>query len=234
MLELTAATRPVLHHRRRLASPRPLQRWGPSRRPRVLVAHGVFLNGNRLPGNFPAPLLTQPGLLHLSFGGNGLSGAIPPALANLTRLRTLLLEENRFAGEIPDLPPVLLEFNVSFNRLTDPSRLAPLQATGVPRMSALPGEAPPSPAPTGRRLVDNTGDLTSPMAETTNKPTRREQAPATPLPDRHSLRQARASPVPHPPLPVGRTKTRALEMPTPSPSPAVIPGGRKPPELPSV
>ncbi|VAI01645.1 unnamed protein product [Triticum turgidum subsp. durum] len=31
----------------------------------------------------------------------------------------------------------------------------------------------------------------------------------------------------------GRTKTRALEMPPPSPSPAVIPGGRKPPELPS-
>ncbi|KAI4978332.1 hypothetical protein ZWY2020_014886 [Hordeum vulgare] len=32
----------------------------------------------------------------------------------------------------------------------------------------------------------------------------------------------------------GHTKTRALEMPTLSPSPVVIPGGRKPPELPGV
>ncbi|KAI4991907.1 hypothetical protein ZWY2020_040293 [Hordeum vulgare] len=103
--ELTAATRPVLHHRRRLRLRyNTLSGALPSDLASLATLRSVFLNGNRLSANFSAPLLAQPGLLHLSLGGNGLSGAIPPALANLTRLKTLLLEENRFAGEIPDLP----------------------------------------------------------------------------------------------------------------------------------
>ncbi|KAI5000948.1 hypothetical protein ZWY2020_010907 [Hordeum vulgare] len=89
-------TRLVLHHRRRLRLRyNALSGALPSDLVSLAALRSVFLNGNRLSGNFPAPLLAQPGLLHLSLGGNGHSCAIPPALANLTRLRTLLLEENR-------------------------------------------------------------------------------------------------------------------------------------------
>ncbi|XP_044373380.1 probable inactive receptor kinase At1g48480 [Triticum aestivum] len=216
----------------------------------MAALRSVFLNGNRLSGDFPAPFLALPALVHLSLGGNGLSGAIPPALANLTRLKTLLLEENRFVGQIPDLPlPQLREFNVSFNRLNGsiPASLRSKPRAAFLGMSSLcggplgpcPGEAPPpSPAPAGRTPSPTTPSANIPNSgndkQTDKKGNRLSGGAIAGIAIASVVGAAlllflliclcRRS---------GRTKTRALEMPPPSPSPAVIPGGRKPPELPS-
>ncbi|KAE9615072.1 putative protein kinase RLK-Pelle-LRR-III family [Lupinus albus] len=97
---------------------------------------GVFCNENRvtkmrfpgmgLSGNLPLGLgnLTQlqtlslRNLMRLSLGDNNFSGEISPKFNNLTRLGSLLLENNHFTGSIPDLNvPLLREFNVSNNHL---------------------------------------------------------------------------------------------------------------------
>ncbi|XP_044364940.1 probable inactive receptor kinase At1g48480 [Triticum aestivum] len=215
----------------------------------MAALRSVFLNGNRLSGDFPPAFLALPALVHLSLGGNGLSGAIPPALANLTRLKTLLLEENRFVGQIPDLPlPQLRDFNVSFNRLNGsiPASLRSRPRAAFLGMSSLcggplgpcPGEAPPPPAPAGKTPSPTTPGTNIPNSgndERNDKKGNRLSGGAIAGIAIASVVGAafllflliclcRRS---------GRTKTRALEMPPPSPSPAVIPGGRKPPELPT-
>ncbi|VAI01647.1 unnamed protein product [Triticum turgidum subsp. durum] len=206
----------------------------------MAALRSVFLNGNRLSGDFPAPFLALPALVHLSLGGNRLEGAIPPALANLTRLKTLLLEENRFVGQIPDLPlPQLREFNVSFNRLNGsiPASLRSKPRAAFLGMSSLcggplgpcPGEAPPpSPAPAGR-----TPSPTTPAANNPNSGNdERNDKKGNKLSGGAIAGIAIASVVGAALLLFlliclcrrsGRTKTRALEMPPPSPSAAVQP-----------
>lgn len=57
-------------------------------------------------------------LVRLNLASNNFSGEIPSEFNNLTRLRTLFLENNQFSGSLPDIElPNLDQFNVSFNNL---------------------------------------------------------------------------------------------------------------------
>lgn len=56
--------------------------------------------------------------MRLNLASNNFSGEIPSGFNNLTRLRTLFLENNQFSGSLPDIElPNLAQFNVSFNNL---------------------------------------------------------------------------------------------------------------------
>ncbi|GER25358.1 leucine-rich repeat receptor-like kinase [Striga asiatica] len=59
--------------------------------------------------------------LHLDLSTNNLRDPIPPQLANLTRLITLHLQNNKISGPIPNFlsspPPNLIDLNLSNNEL---------------------------------------------------------------------------------------------------------------------
>ena len=67
------------------------------------------------------------GLVRLNLASNNFSGPIPARFGNLTRLRTLFLENNRFNGSLPSFEELneLAQFNVSYNMLngTVPKKL---------------------------------------------------------------------------------------------------------------
>ncbi|CAM0875177.1 unnamed protein product [Alopecurus aequalis] len=203
----------------------------------------VFLNDNRLSGDFPQAFLALPGLVHLALARNDLSGSIPSGLANLTRLRVLLLESNRFVGQIPDLPqPSLQDFNVSFNQLNGsiPASLRSRPSSAFLGMASLcgaplapcPGEPTPSPAPAAQPSSPTPGTDGGNTQTGGNKSNKLSGGAIAGIAIGSVLVAAlllllliclcRKS---------GRTKTRALEMPPTSPSPNAVPGSRKPPEM---
>nr|KYP61455.1 putative inactive receptor kinase At1g48480 family [Cajanus cajan] len=58
-------------------------------------------------------------LVRLNLASNSFSGSVPARFGNLTQLRTLFLENNRFTGSLPGLEELneLAQFNVSYNML---------------------------------------------------------------------------------------------------------------------
>ncbi|KAK4767444.1 hypothetical protein SAY86_015194 [Trapa natans] len=79
----------------------------------------VYLQGNRFSDEIPESLFTIHSLVRLSLASNNLTGAISKGFNNLTRLKTLFLENNHLSGQIPaDLKPLKLELlNISNNEL---------------------------------------------------------------------------------------------------------------------
>ncbi|CAL5048247.1 unnamed protein product [Urochloa decumbens] len=61
------------------------------------------LSNNQLSGPLPRDIDAglSPALEHLNLSTNGFSGEVPPAVARLTKLRSLLLDTNRFTGAYP-------------------------------------------------------------------------------------------------------------------------------------
>ncbi|CAL5042347.1 unnamed protein product [Urochloa decumbens] len=61
------------------------------------------LSNNQLSGPLPRDmnLNLSPAMEHLNLSTNGFSGEVPPAVARLTRLKSLLLDTNRFTGAYP-------------------------------------------------------------------------------------------------------------------------------------
>lgn len=79
----------------------------------------LYLNDNRLSGEFPASITTLHRLKTVVFSGNNISGEIPASLTRLARLYSLLLQDNLLTGEVPPLNQSSLTFlNVSNNRLS--------------------------------------------------------------------------------------------------------------------
>ncbi|OAE26289.1 hypothetical protein AXG93_3040s1060 [Marchantia polymorpha subsp. ruderalis] len=78
--------------------------------------------GNRLSGPMPPDLFAAwPRLVHLNLADNRFSGSIPPSLANLTLLKTVLLQNNQLSGQLPPLNgTALTAFDVSNNDLSGP------------------------------------------------------------------------------------------------------------------
>uniref|UniRef100_A0A0D9VY50 Protein kinase domain-containing protein n=1 Tax=Leersia perrieri TaxID=77586 RepID=A0A0D9VY50_9ORYZ len=206
----------------------------------------VFLNGNRLSGEFPRAFLALPGLIRLALGGNDLTGAIPKEVGGLARLKVLLLENNRFSGEIPDLKQPLQQFNVSFNQLNGS---IPATLRSMPRSAFLgtglcggplgpcPGEPSPSPSPAGGQPASprpaNDGGKGTNEGGSGKKSKKLSGGAIAGIAIGSAIGAAlllfllvclccRS----------GRTKTRSMEMPPPSSAPPVVTGGgRKPPEM---
>lgn len=66
----------------------------------------------------PEFIFSVHGVVRLNLAQNNFSGEIPSGFNNLTRLKTLYLENNGFTGVLPELElPNLEQFNVSFNSL---------------------------------------------------------------------------------------------------------------------
>ena len=61
----------------------------------------LHIDGNQLSGEIPPALGNLTGLKSLALQRNQLSGEIPPALGNLTNLERLSLQGNQLSGEIP-------------------------------------------------------------------------------------------------------------------------------------
>ena len=82
---------------------------------------GLYLRGLGLTGEIPPELADLPHLEYLYLGRNQLSGEIPPELDALTNLQWLDLSNNRLSGEIPPelgRLPNLFSLNLRNNHLT--------------------------------------------------------------------------------------------------------------------
>ncbi|KAK9106555.1 hypothetical protein Syun_022566 [Stephania yunnanensis] len=85
---------------------------------RCAELRNLYLQGNKFSGEIPATLFGLRNLIRLNLARNSFSGAIPSGFNNLSRLGTLLLDNNQLSGSIPAIDlPLLVQFNVSFNRL---------------------------------------------------------------------------------------------------------------------
>ncbi len=85
--------------------------------------HRVDLSHNRMSGELDAKTFfanSQRHLELLNLGFNQFSGAIPPTLANLEMLNSVLLNDNKFSGPIPDLSHLqrLRHLNLANNLLS--------------------------------------------------------------------------------------------------------------------
>lgn len=112
----------------------------------------LYLSQNDLSGEIPPAVGLLTRLLRLDLSSNDLGGPIPgDALANLTRLLTLRLQNNLLCGRLPDLSaalPRLAEFNASNNQLSGrvPDRMRALFGTASFAGNAgLCGSTPPLP-----------------------------------------------------------------------------------------
>ncbi|KAG2667693.1 hypothetical protein I3760_15G127900 [Carya illinoinensis] len=79
----------------------------------------LYLQGNLLSGEIPDFVFSLHDLVRLNLASNNFSGGISLGFNNLTRLKTLFLENNQLTGLIPpelDIPK-LEQFNVSNNML---------------------------------------------------------------------------------------------------------------------
>jgi hypothetical protein len=90
--------------------------------PDVKVLSGlraVFLSGNKFSGEIPADAFSGMGSLKkVVLAKNNFSGPIPASLADVPRLLELLLNDNKFQGQIPDLRQKELQVvNVANNEL---------------------------------------------------------------------------------------------------------------------
>lgn len=79
----------------------------------------LYLQKNLFSGEIPGFMYDMQSLVRLILANNNFSGEISPRINNLTRLGILFLESNNLTGSIPDVDiRTLVQFNVSFNRLT--------------------------------------------------------------------------------------------------------------------
>ncbi|KAK9118073.1 hypothetical protein Scep_016166 [Stephania cephalantha] len=102
---------------------------------RCAELRNLYLQGNKFSGEIPATLFGLRNLIRLNLARNSFSGEIPSGFNNLSRLATLLLDNNRLSGSIPAIDlPLLVQFNVSFNRLNGS---IPLKLRSMPVESFL-------------------------------------------------------------------------------------------------
>ena len=92
--------------------------------------------GNNLFGTIPWELVLLTNLKTLQLADNILAGTIPSRIAELTELEVFWAWRNRLTGTLPPLlPPSMLEFDVSENRLN--GTLPESWMTGIPALQML-------------------------------------------------------------------------------------------------
>ncbi|KAH7683466.1 Non-specific serine/threonine protein kinase protein [Dioscorea alata] len=70
------------------------------------------------PASSPTPSFSLSGLVRLDLSENNFSGRISPGFNNFTVIRTLLLQNNSFSGEMPEMSfSRLKSFDISYNNL---------------------------------------------------------------------------------------------------------------------
>lgn len=111
-------------------SDQPLYLWQGVRTDSKGRVRGLSLGNNGLTGAIPAELGQLTELEWLSLGGNNLTGAIPAELGQLAELRALWLESNNLTGPIPQTVQTLpkLEYSLADDNALSgplPSALSP-------------------------------------------------------------------------------------------------------------
>lgn len=128
---------------------------------RLDLSHNM-MSGELNPATFFAGSSKHLELLNLAF--NGFSGKLPPTLNNLRALNAVVLNNNKFSGEIPDLSHLtqLRQLNLANNELSGTigiwmKELSSLSVVNLDNNAGLSGTLPELPPSVMRFQARNTG-----------------------------------------------------------------------------